>query len=205
MGRLVVAAFLSIDGVMQAPGAPDEDPDGNFPFGGWLVPFADEVMGQVVTAAIAEPDAFLLGRRTYEIFAGHWPKVTDPADPVATALNAKPKYVASRTLSSVDWSNSHLLEGDVVEAVRRLKSEIAGVIMTQGSSDLIQTLMGADLVDEYRLWFFPVVLGQGKRLFGSGTAPTRLKLTDSVTTSTGTLVNTYTAEGRPEVGSFALE
>ncbi len=205
MGRLVVAAFLSIDGVMQAPGGPDEDRDGDFPFGGWLVPYADEVMGEIVTAAIQQAEAFLLGRRTYEIFAGHWPRVVDPDDPVATALNAKPKYVASRTVGSVDWNNSTLLEGKVVDAVMRLKKEVAGEIMTQGSCDLIQTLMEHDLVDEYRLWFFPVVLGQGKRLFGNGAIPTRLKLLQSLTTGTGALVNTYDADGRPEFGSFALE
>lgn len=208
MGKLVVQAFLSLDGVMQAPGGPDEDRDGDFPFGGWLFPFADEAMGEGVTASIEEAECFLLGRRTYEIFAAHWPRVTDPdADDAAVAdpLNAKPKFVASRTLDAVHWNNSTLLEGEVADSVTQLKAETGGVILTQGSSDLIQTLIANDLVDEYRLWIFPVVLGQGKRLFGDGTIPTRLKLVESSTTSTGALACTYSVDGKPEMGSFALE
>src|ERR1700675_2764648 len=205
MGNLVVAAGLTLDGVMQAPGGPGEDDDGGFPFGGWMFPFADEKMEQIAKTMLSGADAFLLGRRTYEIFAGYWPKVLDSDDVIATSLNSKPKYVASRTLGSVEWNNSTLLEGDVAAAVKRLKAEVDGQIVTQGSSNLIQTLMQHDLVDEYRIWFYPVLLGQGKRLFGDGTIPTRLKLVDTVTTGTGAVMNTYTNDGRPEMGSFALE
>jgi dihydrofolate reductase len=207
MGRIVVSAFLTADGVMQAPGGPDEDRDGDFHYGGWLFPFADEVMRQIITKAIQDADSFLLGRRTYEIFAGYWPNMTDPSRPdsaIAVELNAKPKLVASRTLSSVEWNNSALLQGDVVEALNRAKSETAGTILTQGSSNLIQTLINTDLVDEYLLFVFPVILGRGKRLFGEGAGviPTRLKMVDTVTTSTGGQVMTYRADGRPEFGSI---
>ena len=207
MGKLVVAAFLTMDGVMQAPGGPKEDMDGSFAYGGWSFPFADEEFGKGITAAIVEAECFLLGRRTYEIFAGYWPRMTDPdAEDAAVAepLNAKPKFVASRTLKSVDWNNSRVLEGDAAEAVARLKEDTRGVILTQGSSKLIQTLFAADLVDELRLWTFPVVLGRGKRLFGDGTIPKRLRLTASLTSRTGVLACTYAVDGQPEFGSFAL-
>ena len=141
MRKLVVGSFVTLDGVMQAPGGPDEDRDGGFRHGGWLVPYFDETFLEIVTEWTLRAGAFLLGRKTYEIFAGSWPNSTDPADRVATALNTRPKFVASRTLASLDWSNSTLLEGDVVEAVRRLKSQEGDEIQVHGSGELLQTLL----------------------------------------------------------------
>jgi dihydrofolate reductase len=201
MTRLLVTTFLSLDGVMQAPGGPDEDRSGGFDQGGWLVPFADEDMMRLVVEWIARADGFLLGRKTYEIFAAHWPRVTDPDDPVAWALNTLPKYVASKTLESVDWNNSTLIRGDVVEEIHKLKRRPGKELQVHGSGDLAQTLIENDLVDEFRLWLFPVVLGRGKRLFGAGTVPTTLKLVDSKTTSTGVAIHTYRRAGEMQYGS----
>jgi dihydrofolate reductase len=204
-GKLTVTTFLSLDGVMQAPGAPDEDRSGNFRHGGWLVPYADADMGRIVTDVFAKTDAFLLGRKTYEIFAAHWPRVTDPDDPVATALNRLPKYVVSRTLAKAEWHSSTLIRGDIAKQVAELKQRHGREILIQGSSELLQTLLANDLVDEYRLLLFPVVLGSGKRLFGSGTVPSALTLLDTRATSTGVVVNTYRPAGKPSYGSFALD
>jgi dihydrofolate reductase len=204
MGKLVVGTFLTLDGVMQGPGGPEEDTDGGFEHGGWSVPYwGDDLMGEVMMESMGKADAVLLGRKTYEIFAGHWPKVGDD-DPMAAKLNSVQKYVASRSLDSVDWQNTTLLKGDVAEEVAKLKDEKAE-IQVPGSQNLIQTLLEHDLVDEYRLWFFPVALGAGKRLFADGTIPTNLKLVDSKTSSTGVAMNTYEAAGRPDYGSFALD
>jgi dihydrofolate reductase len=204
-GKLTLTTFLSLDGVMQAPGGPDEDRSGDFRHGGWLVPYADADMGRIVTDVFAKTDAFLLGRKTYEIFAAHWPRVTDPDDPVATALNRLPKYVVSRTLDKVEWHNSTLIRGDVAKQVAELKRRHEREILIQGSSELLQTLLANDLVDEYRLLLFPVVLGSGKRLFGSGAVPSALTLLDTRATSTGVVVNTYRPSGKPTYGSFALD
>jgi dihydrofolate reductase len=204
-GKLTVTTFLSLDGVMQAPGAPDEDRSGNFRHGGWLVPYADADMERIVTDVFAKTDAFLLGRKTYEIFAAHWPRVTDPDDPVATALNRLPKYVVSRTLAKAEWHNSTVIRGDIAKQVAELKQRHGREILIQGSSELLQTLLANDLVDEYRLLLFPVVLGSGKRLFGSGTVPSALTLLDTRATSTGVVVNTYRPAGKPSYGSFALD
>ena len=201
MSKLLVTTFLSLDGVMQAPGAPDEDRDGGFDHGGWLVPFADEDMVRFVVEWIARADGFLLGRKTYEIFAEHWPRVTDPGDPVARALNTLPKYVASKTLDRVEWNNSTLFQGNVVEEIGKLKRRPGKELQVHGSGGLAQTLIENDLVDEYRLWSFPVILGRGKRLFGAGTVPTTLKLVDSKTTSTGVAIHTYRREGEMRYGS----
>jgi dihydrofolate reductase len=201
MSKLVVTTFLSLDGVMQAPGAPDEDRSGGFDQGGWLVRFADEDMMRIVVDWIAQADGFLLGRRTYEIFAAHWPRVTDPSDLVARALNTLPKYVVSRTLSKVEWNNSTLIQGDVVEEITKLKRRPGKELQVHGSGGLTQTLIENDLVDEYRLWSFPVVLGHGKRLFGAGAVPTALKLADSKTTSTGVAIHTYQRAGKMQYGS----
>jgi dihydrofolate reductase len=205
MGSLTINTFLTLDGVMQAPGAPTEDPSGGFGHGGWLVPYADADMAQYITEAFATIDAVLLGRKTYEIFAAHWPRVTDPGDPIAAALNKMPKYVVSRTLDKVEWHNSSLIQGDVVNEVAKLKRRHEREISVQGSSQLAQTLIENDLIDEYRLWFYPVVLGTGKRLFGPGTAPAALTLTGTKTTSTGVVISTYRRAGRPRYGSFGLE
>src|SRR5215207_5000726 len=174
MRKLAVSTFLTLDGVMQAPGGPEEDPTGGFTHGGWSVNYWDELMGQAMGEAMSRPFDLLLGRKTYEIFAAHWPYATD--QPAADVLNSATKYVASTTLDAVEWQNSILLEGDVAEAVSRLKEEEGPEIQVHGSGNLIQTLLEHDLVDEYRLWTFPVVLGTGKRLFADGAIPGALKL-----------------------------
>ena len=205
MGNLTINTFLTLDGVMQSPGAPTEDPSGGFGHGGWLVPYADADMGQYITEAFATIDALLLGRKTYEIFAAHWPRVTDPGNPIAVALNTMPKYVVSRTLHKVEWHNSSLIQGDVVNEVATLKRRHGREVSVQGSSQLAQTLIENDLIDEYRLSYYPIVLGTGKRLFGPGTVPAALTLTGTKTTSTGVVMNTYRRAGCPKYGSFALE
>ncbi|MFC0600876.1 dihydrofolate reductase family protein [Streptomyces palmae] len=205
MAKLAISTFLSLDGVMQAPGGPNEDTSGGFPYGGWTVPYADEDMGRIVTGWFERASGFVLGRRTYEIFAGHWPKVTDEGNPIAGGLNNLPKYVASTTLDQVGWNNSTLLRGDVSAAVRRLKEETEGELQIHGSGALARSLMGEDLIDEFRLMVYPVVLGQGVRLFADGAMPTAMKLVDSRTTGAGVAVHTYRLAGRPTFGSFELE
>ena len=204
MRSLVVAAFVTLDNVMQAPGGPDEDPTGGFTQGGWSVNYWDEAMGATMGEYFAKPFDLLLGRRTYEIFAAHWPHV-GADDPTGVTLNSARKYVASRTLDQVEWNNSVLLEGDVADAVAALKADDGPDIVTQGSSDLIQTLLQHDLVDEFRIWTFPVVVGPGKRLFGEGTVPAGLQLVDSTTSSTGVVMAIYRRGGDIPLGSFALE
>jgi len=204
MAELVVGTFLSLDGVMQGPGGPDEDRSGGFDHGGWLVPHFDDDLGQAMVAWIEEADGLLLGRRTYEIFAGHWPRVADD-DPIAAKLNSVTKYVASTSLTSVEWANSTLLTGDVAGEVAALKRRAPGEIQVHGSGDLLQTLLRHDLVDEYRLRIAPVVLGSGKRLFGEGTVPVGLELVEATTTSTGVAMHTYRRAGAVEYGSFALD
>jgi dihydrofolate reductase len=203
MPKLVVNTFLTLDGVMQAPGGPEEDPTDGFEHGGWSVNYWDDLMGQRMGEFMGKPFDLLLGRKTYEIFAAHWPRVTD--DPAADALNSATKYVASRTLDRVDWSNSTLIEGDVAEEVAKLKEGSGPEIQVHGSSDLIQTLLEHDLVDEFGLWIFPVVLGSGKRLFADGAIPAGLKLVDSQTSTTGVLIARYERAGDLQYGSFALE
>ena len=205
MMRVTVTTFLTLDGVMQGPGGPEEDPSGGFEQGGWLVPYADEDMNRFVADWFALADGFLLGRRTYEIFSAYWPRVTDERDPVASRLNRLPKYVASQTLQSVEWNNSTLLRGDVPEEVARLKRQPGKELQVHGSGNLVQTLTAHNLVDEYRLWFYPVVLGSGRRLFGEGSAPAALKLVDTKTTSTGVVIHSYQPAGKVKFGSFALE
>jgi dihydrofolate reductase len=201
--KLTVTTFLTLDGVMQSPGAPEEDPSNGFDLGGWLVPYADEDMGRIVVEWFAGADAFLLGRKTYEIFVGFWPNVTDENDPVATALNSLPKYVASTTLDRVEWNNATLIEKDVVEAVTELKSRPGRELQVHGSGDLAQTLIENDLVDEYRLLIYPLVLGRGRRLFGGGSVPAALRLVDTRTTGTGVVAHTYERAGKLSFGSFA--
>jgi dihydrofolate reductase len=201
MSKILVTTFLSLDGVMQAPGGPDEDRSGGFDHGGWLVQFADENMMRMVVEWITRADGFLLGRKTYQIFAAYWPLVTDPSDPVARALNALPKYVASRTLDQVEWNNSTLIRGNVVEEIEKLKRRPGREIQVHGSGGLARTLMENDLVDEYRLWSFPVILGRGKRLFGEAAVPATLELIDNQTTSTGVAIHTYRRAGEMRYGS----
>jgi dihydrofolate reductase len=203
--RLTATTFLTLDGVMQAPGGPEEDPSDGFEYGGWSFPFADEDFGRLVSGWFALADAFLLGRRTYEIFAAFWPRVTEEADPVASRLNTLPKYVASRTLESVNWQGAELLRGDVPEQVARLKEQPGRELQVHGSGDLLQTLMTHDLVDEYRLFMYPVVLGSGRRLFREGAVPRSLRLVDATTTSTGVVVASYERGGPVVTGSFTVE
>ena len=204
MRKLVAGTFISLDGVMQAPGGPDEDRDGGFPHGGWLVPYFDEKMGEIITDWVAAAGAFLLGRRTYQIFAGSWPNATDPDDAVAAALNEHPKYVASRTLDKVDWQNSTLLKGDVVEAVRKLKAQDGGEIQVHGSGNLLQTLLQNDLVDTLRLWQFPVVIGSGKRLFGEGAIPAAFELVETQANTMGAVLHVYQRAGDLRYGEVEV-
>ncbi len=204
MSKLVVTESVSLDGVMQAPGGPNEDTDGGFAYGGWVAPHFDDEMGSLAVEGALRPDALLLGRRTYEIFAAHWPRVTGD-DPIAAKLNAMPKHVASRTLEAVEWNNSTLIQGDVAEAVAELKEGPGGEIRVYGSGNLVQTLLANDLVDELVLWVFPVLLGEGKRLFGEGTRPAGLELADAKTSSTGVALHTYRRAGAVKTGSFELE
>jgi dihydrofolate reductase len=202
--KLTITTFLSLDGVMQAPGGPDEDRSGGFEHGGWSYPYADEGFGQSVDRWFQAADAFLLGRKTYEIFAGYWPKVTDEDNPVATKLNRLPKYVASKTLDKVEWDNSTLLKGDVADAVAKLKAEPGNELQVHGSGNLAQTLIKHGLIDEYRLFSYPVVIGSGRRLFADGAVPAALKLVDSKTTGSGIVINAYQPAGELQHGSFAL-
>jgi dihydrofolate reductase len=190
MRKLVVIEFLSLDGVYQAPGDPNEDTEGGFRNGGWQMPYFDEVLGEVAGQGMAETDAHLFGRKTYEIMAAYWP--TAPSDdPYAQHLNSVPKYVASRTLDKVEWQNSTLIRGDLREEVIRLKGQPGKNIAVLGSGNLVQSLIEHDLVDEYSLSVFPIVLGTGKRLFKDSDQPRRLRLIDSKATGTGGLILTY--------------
>jgi dihydrofolate reductase len=200
MRKLVAGAFVTMDGVMQAPGGPDEDHDGGFTHGGWLVPHFDEQLESSMAAWVQRAGGFLLGRKTYEIFAGSWPNATDPDDPIAVALNQRPKYVASKTLTKLDWNNSTVLQGDVVEAVRRLKAEDGGEIQVHGSTNLLQTLLRHDLVDTLRTWQFPVVVGEGKRLFGEGAIPGTFDLVETQANTKGAVLHVYERAGQPRHG-----
>lgn len=203
--RLTLTMFVTMDGVVQAPGGPDEDPSGGFDQGGWLVPYADEDMARAMDGFFEEADAFLLGRHTYEIFAAYWPKVTDPDDLIAGPLNRLPKYVASRTLEEVSWEGATLLKGDVATQVAELKRQPGRELQVHGSGGLAQTLMQHDLVDEYRLLTYPVVLGKGKRLFADGAKPTALQPVSRRTTGAGVSIDVYTPAGEPTYGSFELD
>ncbi|HEY9662281.1 MAG TPA: dihydrofolate reductase family protein [Allocoleopsis sp.] len=204
MAELTLTTFLTLDGVMQAPGGPSEDTTGDFSYGGWLVPHADEEMGKTIDDIFSKVEAFLLGRTTYDIFAAHWPRITDTDELVANKLNSLPKYIASRTKTTFDWHNSSLIR-DVVQEVDELKQRYSGEIQVHGSCGLAQTLIQHDLIDEYRLLIFPVTLGSGKRLFGSSTVPSTLKLVSSSSTSKGTIFSVYRRAGKLQTGSFALD
>jgi dihydrofolate reductase len=204
MAELTITTFLSLDGVMQAPGGPGEDESGNFTHGGWLVPHFDEDMGKTMVEIFSKADAFLLGRGTYDIFAGYWPRITDPNDPIASKLNSLPKFVASRTRTTFPWNNSTHVR-DVVQEAAALKKRFSREVQVHGSPGLAQTLIQNDLIDEYRLLTFPVTLGTGKRLFGSGAVPRTLKLVRSNTTGTGVIVSVYRPAGELKTGSVALD
>jgi dihydrofolate reductase len=203
MRRLIVSTFLTLDGVMQAPGGPGEDVDAGFAHGGWSVNYWDDLMGQVMSDAMSVPFDLVLGRRTYDIFAAYWPHATD--DPGAKPLNDATKYVASRSRPKLEWSKSVLIDGDAAEGVAALKQTDGPELQVHGSGNLIQTLLRHNLVDEYRLWVFPVLVGSGKRLFADGTIPAGLKLLDSKVSTTGVVIGTYEPAGDLVTGSFALE
>jgi dihydrofolate reductase len=202
MREVVAVTQMTLDGVIQAPGGPEEDPTGGFAFGGWSAPHFDEVLQEAAEEAFARPIDLLLGRRTYEIFAAHWPY---DKGPIADRLNSATKYVASRTLKSLDWSNSTLLEGEVESAVAALKQQDGPELQVFGSSELLQTLLGHGLVDEFRLWIFPVVLGRGKKLFRGEAVPAGLELVDSKVSTTGVIAATYRRAGEVQTGSFGFE
>jgi dihydrofolate reductase len=204
MGKLVVTTFVTLDGVMQAPGGPDEDRSGGFERGGWLVPLFDGDTGAFMDEVFGRAASFLLGRKTYDIFITHWPHVTDEDDPIASRLNSLPKYVASRSLENADWQNSTVIR-DVPVEVAALKEEPGGELQVHGSGDLIQTLIEQDLVDAYNVLTFPVVLGTGKRLFPEGVTPGALRLTQSRTTGTGVVISTYERAGKPTYGAVGLD
>lgn len=203
MRRLVVNTFVSLDGVMQAPGGPGEDDSGGFALGGWSVTYWDDRMGEVMGEVMSAPFDLVLGRRTYDIFAAHWPRVSDEEG--GKPLNDATKYVASRGRPELTWATSFLIEGDVVAGITALKNEDGPELQVHGSSDLLRTLVRNRLVDSYRVWVFPVVLGSGKRLFADDATPTGLTLVGSVVSTTGVVISTYEAGGEIEIGSFELE
>ncbi|MEU2248493.1 dihydrofolate reductase family protein [Streptomyces sp. NPDC019224] len=201
MRKIIVSTFLTLDGVMQAPGGPDEDPESGFTHGGWQKPTFDEGVGEAIADWYEDTDAMLLGRKTYDIFASYWP-TADPDNPFTERMNSMRKYVASRTLTSLDWQNSELLTGDTAEAVRRLKVTEGRNINVVGSGDLAQTLMRENLVDEYRLTIHPVILGSGKRLFADGTIPTALEPVGVTASKGGTVLAVYRTTGKPTYDSY---
>jgi dihydrofolate reductase len=203
MRKLIVSTFLTLDGVMQAPGGPEEDESGGFAHGGWSVNYWDEQMGQVMGEAMSTPFDLLLGRKTYDIFAAYWPNAPEEAD--AKPLNDATKYVVSRGRPTLEWSESVLIEGGAAEGISALKQEDGPELQVHGSGNLIQTLLCHNLVDQYNLWVFPLVIGSGKRLFSDGTVPSALKLVDSKVSTTGVVMGTYEPAGEIVTGSFALE
>ena len=202
MRDLVVLSFVTLDSVIQAPGGPEEDPAGGFEHGGWAVGYWDDDLGAAMGESMAPPFDLVLGRKTYEIFAAHWPHTDDPG---AEELNSATKHVASTTLTELDWQNSKLIEGDVADGVRKLKQQGGPELQVHGSANLIQTLLEHGLVDEFRLKIFPLVLGTGKRLFGDGTVPAGFEVASSEVLESGVIVATYRAGAEIKYGSFAAE
>jgi dihydrofolate reductase len=200
MRELMVTTFLSLDGVMQAPGGPEEDPSDGFTLGGWSFGYFDDEVGEEMGRVMGKPFDLLLGRKTYDIFAGFWPNA--PEDETSSALNKATKYVASRGTPKLTWEKSVLLEGDVADAVAALKQTDGPELQVHGSGDLIQTLVGTDLIDEFRVLVFPVLVGPGKRLFGDGTTPRGLRLLESRVSGTGVVMSRYAAEGDVRTGTF---
>ena len=198
MRKIIVLTFLSLDGVMQGPGGPTEDPSGNFTLGGWTVPYFDEFLGNVMTEQMGEPFDLLLGRKTFEIFASYWPDHEEEG----AGINRATKYVASNTLKSHEWQKSVFLSGNVPEEIKKLKEQDGPDLQVHGSANLIQTLLEHDLVDEFWLKIFPVTLGMGKRLFDQGTISAAYTLVDSKTSSTGVIVANLKRAGDVKTGSF---
>jgi dihydrofolate reductase len=214
MRKIVAGAFVSLDGVMQAPGGPDEDPTGGFRLGGWVAPYSDDVIGQAMGDTFSQSFDLLLGRKTYDIFAAHWPYVdTDPKSSsfdalnaqVATLFNQRTKYVATHRPETLTWQNSRALGKDVAASVRELKKGDGPTLVTQGSTELLQILLAHDLIDELRLLTYPLVLGKGKRLFGAGASPGAFTLAKSLVSPSGVVIGTYVRAGEVRTGSFALE
>ena len=203
MRKLIVSTFLTLDGVMQAPGGPGEDDDGGFAYGGWSVNYWDDRMGEVMDKATSSPFAMVLGRKTYDIMAAYWPNA--PEEEGGRVFNEATKYVASRGRPTLAWSNSVLIEPDAAAGLAALKAEDGPELQVHGSSNLIQTLLRHNLIDEYRLWVFPVVIGSGKRLFANGAIPAGLRLVDSTVSTTGVVIGTYEPAGEIVPGSFAAE
>ena len=202
MRKLIVSTFVSLDGIMQAPGGPEEDPTGGFALGGWMFGYGDESMDISASGFDGKDRELVLGRRTYEIFEAYWPYQPDD-HPIAKTLNAAKKYVASRTLTVLRWNNSTLLHGDVASAIIALKAQPGPDLQMIGSGNLIQTLQAASLIDEYNVWTFPVVLGRGKRLFSETAKPSALRLVRSQVSTTGVVMSTYVPGGDIQPGSFA--
>jgi dihydrofolate reductase len=203
--ELTATTFLSVDGVYQGPGGHDEDTSGGFERGGWLVPHFDDQTGAFMVEVFERPAAFLLGRRTYDIFAASWPANTDPDDPVAGKLNNLPKYVASRTLKDPEWNNTTVLEGDAADAIRDLKARSGGELQVHGSGELLRFLLDNELVDRLNLLVFPVIVGAGKRLFPDRGLDTRLVLEESRTTPSGVTISAYRPAGRAEYGTASVQ
>jgi len=201
MRKLIASTFVSLDGVMQAPGGPHEDPTGGFALGGWMFGYADDSMDMSDAGFDGKDRELVLGRRTYQIFEAYWPYQPDD-HPIAKTLNAARKHVASRTLTTLGWRNSTLLQGDVVRAVAALKAQSGPDLQLIGSGELIQSLQSASLIDEYNVWTFPVVLGPGKRLFSETARPSALRLVRSEVATTGVVMSTYVTDGDIQPGSF---
>lgn len=200
--KLVVAESMSLDGVVQSPAGKGEDPSGGFAEGGWLPAYFDDAVEQFVGVAFANVEALLLGRRTHDLLAAHWPKLTPEDDPGAKLMNATPRYVVG--IPTVEWAGTTVLEGDVVAAVQRLKERLGGDLVVQGSPTLVQTLLTAGLIDELRLAIAPVLLGSGKRLFGDGTVPGALELVESSSSPSGMVLAVYRPAGSIRSGSWML-
>lgn len=199
MRNIIVLTFLTIDGVMQAPGGPEEDESGAFPYGGWTVPYFDEFLGKVMTEQMSKPFDLLLGRKTFQLFASYWPQHEDEGP----GINNATKYVVSNTLTSHEWKKSVFIKGDVVEQIKQLKQQDGPDLQVHGSSMLIQTLLKHDLVDEFWLKIFPVTLGMGKRLFDTGTLPASYTLVESKSSPSGVMIATFKRAGEVKTGSFA--
>jgi dihydrofolate reductase len=202
MRKLVTSTFVTLDGIMQAPGGPEEDDSGRFASGGWSVNYWDDIVSQAMEDIMANGPDLLLGRKTYEIFAGYWPTSNEPG---ADTLNNAKKYVVSTTLDKVEWNNSTLIQGDVVREIARLKESDGPELQVHGSSNLIQTLLKHNLIDEMHLLIFPVAIGNGKRFFGEGINPSDFKLLDSKIASTGVIIATYERRGDLKTGTFATD